>query len=363
MDEIDLDTPEGAAPLTAWADLVLVGLSHREAGVDVRERLAIPSGELPAVLETLRREGALSGLVALCTCNRLELYASARDARAAEELLRSFLIRRCPECAGHVFSRRGRAAVRHLFRVASGLDSIVVGEHQILGQVKTFYQLAQQAGHTDKLLNKLFQASIGAGKRVRSETGIGRGISSCGGAAVAMAEKILPRGQARRRILLVGAGKMAETAAQHLLEQRGTELVIANRDLERAQALAAQYGARAVSLEAGMELIRETDVIIASTACPHYLVTSARLAGLAAHRQGRPLVVIDLGVPRNVDPEAGDIPGVHLYNIDSLEAVISETLSRRRGEIQAAETIVGELTGEFCAILAKEPAPAAKVPA
>jgi len=346
---------QASRPLTSWTDLVLVGLSHREAGVAVRERLAIPAESLPEFLADLRGQG-LRGVTALSTCNRLEIYASAADAEAAGDLLRSTFIRRCPECAGHLFTRRGADAVRHLFRVAAGLDSIVVGEHQILGQVKTFYQLAQQSGCTDKLLNKLFQAAIGAGKQVRSRTGIAQGICSCGGAAVAMAEKVLP-GSASLRILLVGAGKMAETAAQHMLERPGAKLTIANRDLARAQALAAQYGARALSLEDGMSAIAETDVIIASTACPHYIVTQERLAALAEARQGRPLVVIDLGVPRNVDPAAADIPGVHLYNVDHLEAVISETLARRRGELQAAEDIVAALTGEFCGALAQEPAP------
>jgi glutamyl-tRNA reductase len=352
---------QASKSLTSWADLVLVGLSHREAGVEVRERLAVPTESLPQFIAELRSQG-LKGVTVLSTCNRLEIYASAANASAAEDLLRSTFLRRCPECAGHIFSRRGAEAVKHLFRVASGLDSIVVGEHQILGQVKTFYQLAQQAGHTDKILNKLFQAAIGAGKQVRSRTGIAQGICSCGGAAVAMAQKALPAGQERRRILLVGAGKMAETAAQHMLESRGAELTIANRDVERARALAAQYNARAVSLEDGMAAISEMVVIIASTACPHYIVTKERLASLAEARQGRPLVVIDLGVPRNVDPAAAEIPGVHLYNVDHLEAVISETLARRRGELQAAEDIVAELTDEFCAVLAQEPAPRALTP-
>ncbi len=346
-----------AVPLAPWADLALVGLSHREAGVAIRERLAIAPQDMPAAYAELRQAGAGSGLTILSTCNRLEIYASAPDAAAAMAALRSWLIRRCPECAGHLFAKRGADAARHLFRVAAGLDSIVVGEHQILGQVKTFYQQAQQDGQTDKLINKLFQAALGAGKQVRSSTGIAQGICSCGGAAVAMAEKVLPSGSAGRRILLVGAGKMAETAAQHMLESQGSALTIANRDLERAQILAAQYGARAVSLDEGMAAIAEMDVIIASTSCPHYIVTQERLASLAQARHGRPLVVIDLGVPRNVDPAAAQIPGVHLYNIDHLEAVISETLAKRRGELRAAEDIAAELAGEFCTALAQEPAP------
>ncbi len=351
-----------SGPLSAWSDLVLVGLSHREAKVEVRERLSISPEQLPSVLQQLRQAGSLAGLVIVSTCNRLECYASAKDANVAESLLRAFFIQRCPESAGHIFSRRGRVAVQHLFRVSSGLDSIVVGEHQILGQTKTAYQQAHQARHTDKLLNKLFQAAFAAGKNVRSQTGIAQGICSCGGAAVAMAEKILSSDTTQHRILLVGAGKMAETAAQHLLERKGTRLTIANRDSGRGQILAAQYGAQAVSLEEGMAAIGEMDVIIASTSCPHYLVTKERLAGLVKTRQGRPLLVIDLGVPRNVDPEAAQIPGVHLYNIDHLEAVIAETLAKRKGEIQAAEAITETLTGEFCEILSREPAPRVAAP-
>lgn len=357
MRAVDAGDARDGRPLTSWSDLVLVGLSHREAGVEVREKLAAAPEAIPPLLEALVRDGGLNGAVVLSTCNRLEIYASAPDAQAAEAFLRASLAARCPESSGHIFARRGADAVRHLFRVAAGLDSIVVGEHQILGQVKTFYQIAQEADRTDKLLNKLFQSSIGAGKAARSRTGIAQGISSCGGAAVALAGKVLPAAQRERRILLVGAGKMAETAAQHMLEDRRAQLVIANRDVERARALASQFGGRAVTLEEGMASIAEMDVIIASTACPHYIVTRERLAALAGARDGRPLLVIDLGVPRNVDPAAAGIPGVHLYNVDDLEAVISETLSRRRGEIQAAEAIVGELTGEFCGALAQEPAP------
>ncbi len=328
-------------------ELVLVGLSHREAGIEVRERLAVSTQDLPAVLEDLRRASGIRGLVILSTCNRLECYASASDAQAVERHLRSFFSRRCPTSEKFLFTRSGRLAVCHLFRVASGLDSIVVGEHQVLGQVKTAYQAAAQSRCTDKLLNKLFQSAFSAGKQVRSRTGIAQGITSCGGAAVALAGQVLPK-NFHPRILLVGAGKMAEAAAQHMVDRSGAQLTIANRDLERARALAAQHGARALSLEAGMAVVAEMDVIIASTACPHYLVTRQRLADLVSLRGGRPLVIIDLGVPRNVDPSVVGIEGVHLYNIDHLEAVIARTLARRRGEIRAAEEISSTLAGEFC---------------
>ena len=350
--------------LAAWADLVVVGISHRQAGVEIREQLALSEKQIPEALERLCRDGGLSGLVILSTCNRMECYASAADAEAAERFLRAFYVDRCANSDRHLFAHRGPEAARHLFRVASGLDSIVVGERQIAGQVKTAYQQAQAAGRTDKLLNKAFQSALGAGKAVRTRTTIADGISSCGGAAVAMAETVLPRETQGRRIMLVGAGKMAEAAAQHLLERSGTELTIANRDVAHALTLAAQYGARAVSLDEGMLAIHTMDVIIVSTGCPHYLVTQDRLADLTARRGGRPLVIIDLGVPRNVDPAVGDMPGVFLYNIDDLEAVIAETLSRRHGEIQAAERIIDTLLADFCSAMATEPAPRkAPVPA
>ncbi|MBI4677200.1 MAG: glutamyl-tRNA reductase [Elusimicrobia bacterium] len=345
-------------PLTSWADLAMAGLSHREAKVALRERLSIKAGELPAALDELGRDGTLAGVVAVSTCNRLDLYASARDGEAAVRSLSAFFARRCPGVEKVLAARRGADALRHLFRVAAGLDSIVVGEHQVLGQVKAAYQQSVETGHADKLLNKVFQAAFAAGKQVRACTGISQGISSCGGAAVAMAEKILSCGEGPRRVLLVGAGKMAETAAQHMLDRPRASLTIANRDVERARELAGRFAARAVSLEEGMAAIGDMDVIIASTACPHYVVTKDRLAELALRRGGRPLVVIDLGVPRNVDPASAGLPGVHLYDVDDLEAVIAGSLARRRGEIEAAEAILSVLSGELCASLSCEPAPA-----
>ena len=356
MDSVVIDAPPETPPLTSWSELVLIGLSHKEAGVSMRERLALPPAELTQAAIGLREAGRVPGLIALPTCNRLELYASTIRCEATEDILRGFFAQRCPGSEALVFARRGRGAVQHLFRLASGLESVVVGEHQILSQVKSAYQAAAKARLTDKLLNKLFQAALAAGKDIRSKTGICQGLTSCGGAAVAMAEKILA-GKGRQRILLVGAGKMAETAAQHLVSHKTAELFIANRDMERARALAAQHGAQALSLEQGMAAIREMDVVIASTACPHYLVTKERLAGLAADRKNRPLVVIDLGMPRNVDPAAASIAGVHLHSVDDLEAVVQESLAKRRGEIEAAEKIAAALTDEFCALLAGEPAP------
>jgi glutamyl-tRNA reductase len=338
--------------------LVLVGLSHREAGVEVRERLAFQASELETAISELCGDGILSGLVVVSTCNRLECYAGARDAAAAQQRLREFLVRRAPQCEEFLFSLSGAAALRHLFRVASGLDSIVVGEHQILSQVKESYQQSVAARGTDKILNKAFQAAFAAGKAVRARTGIAQGITSCGAAAVALAEKILSRDGAKtRRILLLGAGKTAQTAAQHLLCGPAATLTIANRDLAHARELAGSFNARAVSLEEGMASIHDMDVLIASTACPHYIVTRSRMAELTRQRGGAPLVLIDLGVPRNIDPTVAGIPGVHLYNIDDLETIIADSLSKRRGEIAAAESISAECALKLLRALKSEQAP------
>jgi len=186
MDSVVIDAPPETPPLTSWSELVLIGLSHKEAGVSMRERLALPPAELTQAAIGLREAGRVPGLIALPTCNRLELYASTIRCEATEDILRGFFAQRCPGSEALVFARRGRGAVQHLFRLASGLESVVVGEHQILSQVKSAYQAAAKARLTDKLLNKLFQAALAAGKDIRSKTGICQGLTSCGGAAVAI---------------------------------------------------------------------------------------------------------------------------------------------------------------------------------
>lgn len=331
--------------------LVVVGLSHKTSPIEHREQAAVAPDRVPDVLDGIRRDDLIAGAVVLSTCNRVEIYASCPPSQnsypaACENRLKSYFIERCPGAADELYVKRGHAAVRHLFRTASGLESLVVGEHQILGQVKTAYQKSCQSSHCDKLLNQLFQRALAVGKIVRAQTSIAQGITSCGGAAVALVEKIL--GQAgQAKVMLIGAGKMAETAAEHLLSQKTVSFIVSNRNYEKAKEIAARFNGAAMGLEEGMHMIQNMDVVIASTSCPHYLVTAERLSEIIKIRNGRGLVLIDLGVPRNIDPQVQKISGVHLYNVDSLESVVQEAIAKRQTSVDSAVLIVEEHIGDF----------------
>lgn len=343
--QVEQKTP-AVGRVHAAAELILVGLNHKRADIKDREKLVVAETRLESILAGLHRKDLLCGLTVLSTCNRVECYGSSFDSANAEIRLKEFFSGHCPGIEKFLYVMRGEPVVKHLFRVASGLDSMVVGEHQILGQVKNAYMTAYRSGYTDKLMNRLFQRALCVGKLVRSKTNISQGITSCGGAAVALAERIFGK-MDKARIMLVGAGKMAESAAQHLLSRKAVSIIVSNRRREKAQELASQFGGAAMGLEEGMRMIHEMDVVIASTACPHYLITKQRVRQVLERRSGRSLILIDLGVPRNIDPDVKSIEGVHLYNIDSLEAVIKETLAKRQGGIHAAEEIVKQCADEF----------------
>ena len=328
------------------SELILVGLSHKRANVEEREKLVVEGSRLERVLAQLHSKDSLTGLTVLSTCNRVECYGSSFDSASAEIWFKEFFSEQCPGIERFLYVMHNESVVRHLFRVASGLDSMIVGEHQILGQVKDAYLKAQETDHTDKLINMLFQRALYVGKLVRSKTNISQGITSCGGAAVALAEQIFGKIDTVK-IMLVGAGKMAESAVQHLLSRKAMSIIVSNRRREKAHELASQFGGVAMGLEEGMHKVHEMDVVIASTACPHYLVTKERARQILEKRGGHPLILIDLGVPRNIDPEVESIEGVHLYNIDDLEAVIKQTLAKRQDDMHAAEEIVRRFCDEF----------------
>ncbi|MFC1521010.1 glutamyl-tRNA reductase [Elusimicrobiota bacterium] len=326
--------------------LIIVGVNHKRANIADREKLVIEDSKLKAFLDEFHKKDLFHGLTVLSTCNRIECYGSAVDDVAAEQYFKDFFVERCPGIEKYVYVLRDEQAVNHLFRVAAGLDSMVVGEHQVLGQVKSSYLKSQESGHADKVLNKLFQKALNAGKSARTQTGIAQGITSCGGAAVALTEKVFGNVD-QIKIMLIGAGKMAESAAEHLLSKNATSIIVSNRKKEKAQDLARRFNGIAMGLEEGMRKVHEADVIIASTACPHYIVTKFLVEKVMEMRKGKPLALVDLGVPRNIDPKVESVKGIHLYNIDSLELVIQDTLDKRRTEIEAAEKIVKELSDEF----------------
>lgn len=321
-------------------DLVVLGVSHHTTPLAIRERLAVNAERATADLQRLVEAASLSEAVLLSTCNRVELVAATREPhRAREAALAYFNERGAPDRLDEaVYEHRGLDAVRHLFRVAGGLDSMVIGEPQILGQVKHAYQAANQLGTTGTLLGRSFERAFRVAKRVRSETEIAAGNVSVSSIACELAERIFGD-LVQRRVLLVGAGKMSEVAARSLAT-RGALVRVVNRDPERARALAEACHGEARPLEALATELADADVVICSTAKPDFVISLDLMLGVNKLRRHRPLFLIDIAVPRDVDPRVNDLPDVFLYDMDDLKRVSHENLRRREQAAQAADVII-----------------------
>ncbi len=331
--------------------LVTVGLSHKTAPVELRERLTIPSAQLGGALDRLFNSKELQEAVIVSTCNRLEIYARPQSDRQRAILsLRQFFISMYehPGLDDSLYHYEADAAVKHLFRVAAGLDSMVVGETEILGQVKSAYQFSQAHGTTGKITNVLFQRALFVGKQVRTKTLISEGSSSVGSIAVQLAEKIFGPLN-KHRILLLGAGEMAEITARHLLSQKAGEIVILNRTLDRAELLAHQLNGVAGSMDALQSELLKADIVVCSTSAEKPLLTTDMVETIMKERRGRSLYFIDIAVPRNVAPGVNEIDNVYLYNIDHLKNLVEENMSRRQSQVERAEELVTNLAAEFYA--------------
>jgi glutamyl-tRNA reductase len=314
--------------------LSLVGISHRHAPVELRERVALSSAAAAALARELAEDG--HECVCLSTCNRTELYLVGDDAESrAQEALRTL---GDDEVAARSYRLSDHAAALHLFRVAAGLDSLVPGEGEILGQVRGAYE----AGAPGPLLNRLFHDALHAGKRARSQTTIAENPSSISSAGAALAEQVFGE-LAGRRVLVVGAGKVGELAVRSLAARGAKISAVANRSGERAAELAQPFGARAVSLAQLPEELLSVDVVVACTSAPGFVVTAADVL----ERKGRPLFLIDLAVPRDIDPAVHELDACYLYDIDDLEAVVEASLAGRRREAERAEAIVAEEADRF----------------
>jgi glutamyl-tRNA reductase len=328
-------------------------VSHRTAPVDLRERLDFSSRDLGAAVEAVAARPSMAESVVLSTCNRSEIYVASEDpARARDELV-TFLsdYHHVPAHAfqPHLFALENSAAVAHLFRVAAGLDSLVVGEPQILGQVKDAFQSASNKRCVGPILRHVFQWSFGVGKRVRTETALGEGAVSVSFAAVALARKIFGRLQGRR-VLVVGAGEISSLTAQHLRAQGVGDIVITSRTYAHAETLAAEVGGMAVPWEGMITALGSAEIVITATGSPRPIITRAQLEAVQGRRaRSNPLFIIDVAVPRDVDSAVGDIEQVFLYNIDDLQSIVEENLSRRAAEVERAESIVNEEVTRFMA--------------
>jgi len=329
--------------------LVAVGVSHRTAPVELREAVDFSRAGFDAALTALASRQVAREAVVVSTCNRAEIYAAADTDAAAETCARfiaDYHALPWERVAPHIFVLRGADAARHLFRVAAGLDSLVVGEPQILGQVKEAFAAAMGVKHTGALTNRLFTTAFTVGKRVRAETGLGEGAVSVSYAAIALARKIFSDLKGLN-VLILGAGEMAELTGVHLRAQQVKQITIASRTLATAEALAAQLGGRAVAWTALSSALSAADIVVTATGATEPVLTKARIEEAMRPRRGRPLFIIDIALPRDVEAEAGSLDQVILYNIDDLQTIVQENMARRAAELERAETIVTEELERF----------------
>jgi len=321
--------------------LFVAGLSHKTAPVHLREKFAIAEASLPKALQDLQKLGASEAMV-LSTCNRVEMSLSVPDTAPAGEIFDEFLRSwqgSSSAFEGHLYRLESREAIHHLFRVAASLDSMVVGEPQILGQLKAAYAVAKSEGTVGGLLETVVTRAFNVAKRVRTETGIGQMAVSVSYAAVELARRIFGslKGQT---VLIIGSGKMGELAAKHLHRSGASKILVTNRTHERAVEMAALFSGRAVEYTTFTSMLHEVDIVIASSGAPHYILNRDNLQRAISARRNRPMFLIDIAVPRNIDPAVNDIEGVFLYDVDDLEGVVNANIQERSKQAQAAEGIV-----------------------
>lgn len=328
----------------------LLGINHHTAPIELREALAMDATGVREALCDIQSHPAIGEAAILATCNRTELYVCTSEPLAAEMAMRRLFMRiagrRGDLVTAHAYMRSGEDACRHLLRVAAGLDSMILGEHQILGQVREAQSRARNAETLGPLMNRLWSAALHAGKRARSETDIGMGAVSVASAAVSLAEQAL--GDLRhRRVLLIGAGDTCRLAARHFVDRRPACLIVANRSLDRAEAVAAAFGGEAVTLDRIPDVLGSTDVVVSATRAPGFIVTRDMVRAAVGDRPGRPLVLVDIAVPRDIDPSVDTLPHVSLYPIDAVRTLVDRSLAHRLREVPRVEAIVEDECGKL----------------
>ena len=332
--------------------IVVIGLSHRTSPLQLRERFAFAGEKIPDALAALRASGIATEATILSTCNRVEIYAVTSltpDAAVAE--LKKFLITHHAfdgALGDELYFLAEPHSLHHLFKVAAGLDSMVIGETEIFGQLKSAYEVAFQNQHTGARLNKAFQRAFNVAKQIRTETNIQRGSVSIMSAAVELAEKIFSH-LAEHEVLVIGAGETSEKTARALQSRGVKKITVTNRSPERATALAAELGGRAVPFENWPDEFERIDIAISSTAAPHHILDRAKLEPLMRRRKNRPLLLIDIAVPRDIDPVVNALENVYLYNVDDLQSIADEYLKLRHEEVARCEQIIA---GRVAALLA-----------
>ncbi len=331
-------------------ELVVLGINHRSAPVAVRENFSFSEDRIRRAYVHILEELEVSECVILSTCNRTEFYAVVDNSLQGREQLIDFMQRMGTDplipVKEHLFYKIGKEAIAHLFEVSSSLDSLILGEGQILSQVKQAYTVARESGATGTMLNTLFHRGIYIGKRVRTETQIAHNPVSVSSAAVDLARKMMGNLEGKT-VMVIGAGQMAELAAKHLIADGIGTIFVSNRNFDRAKDLARQFKGRAIPFGGFMDIAVSTDILITSTGAPHYIVKSWDMARLMADREGKPLLNIDIAVPRDVEPDVGQIPGVKLLNIDNLEEVVADNRKKRESEAEEARGMIHEVVEEL----------------
>jgi glutamyl-tRNA reductase len=325
--------------------LFVTGLNHRTAPVEVRERLAFEERTLREALQGLKgRPGLLEGMI-LSTCNRVEITVTAEEAADAEAVVEHFIAEsRSVErswVSPYLYRHDGADAIRHLFRVASSLDSMVVGEPQILGQLKNAYAMAKECGAVSGFLDLVLTRAFNVAKRVRSETDIGQSAVSVSYAAIELAREIFGS-LTGKRVLVVGAGKMSESAARHLRRAGVSDILVTNRTRSRAESMAEEFGGRVVDYDKFFLSMPDVDIVIASSGAPDYIITKEQMKAVVSKRRNRPMFLIDIAVPRNIEPSVNELEGLFLYDIDDLDKIVDTNLKGRLEVAVQAEDIIRE---------------------
>jgi glutamyl-tRNA reductase len=332
-------------------EILVVGLSHKTAPIELRERLSVSEQDLPKPLELLGDSPEIAERMLIATCNRVEVYAVAEGSveKAVEAITDRLAAHHKLEKSrfeDKLYTHTAAAAVRHVFRVASSLDSMVVGEPQILGQVKSAYSIARSQEATGVILTNLLEQAFHVAKRVRTETGIGASAVSVSSAAVELARKIFGD-LAGRTVLIIGAGEMAELALRHLLDDGVRSVLVANRSYDRAVALARQFCGRAVTFESFRQEMGGADIVISATSAPHVILKKEDMQSIIQQRHHRPIFLIDIADPRDIDAACNEVDNVYLYNIDDLQSVVDANLKERQREAERAEAIIEREVGVY----------------
>ena len=331
-------------------NIVVVGLSHKTASVEIREKVAFAPNQMEKPLRELLDIPDITEAVIVSTCNRVEIYATTREIAGGMSRLKRFLAdyHNLPleTLETHLYAYHGEAAIRHVFRVASSLDSMVVGEPQILGQIKTAYGLAAEYKSSGIILNRFLHKAFSVAKRVRTETKIASSAVSVAFAAVELAKKIFGD-LSDKTVMLIGAGEMCELAAKHFLNGGVRGVMVTNRTYERAVKLAEEFDGRPVNFEELFDHLHKADIILSSTGAPHFIIGPKEIEEVIRRRKHRPMFFIDIAVPRDIDPKVNDVDNVYLYTVDDLNGIVQSNLEQRGKEAEKAEDIVSQEIGQF----------------